>query len=210
VRCLSRWPLTDRRWTRRQDALVKLRESGMPEKSLWASFFDPETVLDRLRLTAACDDVVDFGCGYGTFSIAAARRVRGTVFALDIDAAMLESARASAARRDIRNIHFQLRDFSSEGTGLTNGSVDYALLFNILHGEEPVDLLREAHRVLRGGGRLGIIHWNRDPETPRGPPMSMRPRPNDCLRWAKTAGFGPSLDGVIDLPPYHYGISLPR
>ena len=108
-----------------------------------------------------------------------------------MDPAMLESAQASAVRRETRNIQFQLRDFSSDGTGLATGSVDYALLFNILHGEEPVDLLREAHRVLRSGGRLGIMHWNRDPKTPRGPPMSIRPRPDDCLRWAETAGIWP-------------------
>ena len=189
---------------------MKLRESGMPQETVWASFFDPEKVLSMLQLTEECGDVVDFGCGYGTFSIAAARRIRGTVFALDMDAQMLESTRANAAAKGIVNIHFRLRDFAADGSGLADGSVDYALLFNILHGEQPVDLLRETHRVLRSGGRLGIIHWNRDPQTPRGPPMSIRPSVDNCLRWAETAGFHPIHEGVVDLPPYHYGISLQR
>ena len=50
---------------------MKTRESGMPEESLWATFFTPEEVLHKLGLPTA-GDVVDFGCGYGTFTIPAA------------------------------------------------------------------------------------------------------------------------------------------
>ena len=52
---------------------MKARESGMPEESVWAGFFAPETILRKLGLTSSCGDVVDFGCGYGTFTIPAAR-----------------------------------------------------------------------------------------------------------------------------------------
>ena len=52
---------------------MKARESGMPEESVWAGFFAPEAVLRKLGLTSSCGDVVDFGCGYGTFTIPAAR-----------------------------------------------------------------------------------------------------------------------------------------
>ena len=51
---------------------MKTRESGMPDESMWDSFFDPPTVLAKLGLTDECRDVVDFGCGYGTFTIPAA------------------------------------------------------------------------------------------------------------------------------------------
>ena len=36
-----------------------------------------------------------------------------------------------------------LRDFMSEGSGLEDSSVDFAMLFNILHVEEPTKLLRK-------------------------------------------------------------------
>ena len=57
--------------------------------------------------------------------------------------------------------------------------------------------------MLRVGGRLGVMHWNYDASTPRGPSMAIRLRPNDCLRLVKDAGF--SVSQIIDLPPYHYG-----
>ena len=59
----------------------------MPEESLWATFFTPEEVLHKLGLSTA-GDVVDFGCGYGTFTIPAAKITSGTVYALDIDPEM--------------------------------------------------------------------------------------------------------------------------
>jgi hypothetical protein len=42
---------------------------------------------------------------------------------------------------------------------------------------QPEGLLREAYRILSHGGRLGIMHWNYDPATPRGPSMDIRPGP---------------------------------
>jgi len=52
--------------------------------------------------------------------------------------------------------------------------------FNILHVEDPVELLREAFRVLSPEGKLGIIHWKTDPATPRGPSMAIRPQASQC------------------------------
>jgi hypothetical protein len=68
--------------------------------------------------------------------------------------------------------------------------------------------LEEAFRVLRNGGTVGIIHWNYDSETPRGPEMSIRPKPEQCKQWAEQAGFEMTGDGIIDLPPYHYGMAV--
>jgi hypothetical protein len=86
--------------------------------------------------------------------------------------------------------------------------VDYAMLFNILHAERPDVLLREARRALKPGGLLAITHWNYDPSTPRGPSMDVRPRPEQCRDWAIQAGFRLLDPGIIDLPPYHYGMAL--
>ena len=71
-------------------------------------------------------------------------------------------------------------------------------------------LLHEAWRVLANGGLLGIMHWNHDPATPRGPSMAVRPRPEQCLAWAEEAGFRPHGTARIDLPPYHYGLALAK
>lgn len=187
---------------------MKTRESGMPDESMWSGFFSPAETLAKLGLTGSCGDVVDFGCGYGTFTIPAARIVAGTtgiVRALDIEADMIETTRRKAAAAGLANIRVEQRDFMTDGTGLTDTSVDYAMLFNILHCERPQVLLREAFRVLSPGGRLGIMHWNYDPSTPRGPAMDIRPRPEQCRDWAIAAGFRLAVANRIDLPPHHYG-----
>lgn len=177
----------------------------MPAREVWEAFFDAGAILDRLGVDADVRDLVEFGCGYGTFTVAAAKRVSGRVFSNDIEPGMLAHATEKSVNEGVRNIHFELRDFMADGTGLADASMDYALLFNILHVDEPKNLLTEAHRTLVPGGRLGVIHWVHDADTPRGPPLDIRPTPAQCTRWAKEAGFSTSGD-VIDLPPYHYGL----
>jgi ubiquinone/menaquinone biosynthesis C-methylase UbiE len=187
---------------------MKIYNSGMPGEKMWDSFFNPPSILSKLQLTSDCKDVVEFGCGYGTFTIPAAGIIKGNIFAIDIEQEMLDSTQQEASKLHFTNIKYILRDFVNDGTGLPENSVDYAMVFNILHYEEPVKLLEEAFRVLRIGGTLGIIHWNYDPETPRGPEMSIRPKPEQCNQWAEEAGFEMTGDGIIDLPPYHYGMAL--
>lgn len=186
---------------------MKTRESGMPEEGMWGTFFTADEVLRKLGLPAS-GDVVDFGCGYGTFTIPAARLTRGTIHALDIEPEMVAATRAKAEALGLQNVRTCLRDFVAEGTGLPDGSVGYAMLFNILHAECPDALLREAWRVLAPAGKLGIIHWNCGPVTPRGPSMDIRPLPEACRQWAERVGFW--FSEQVDLPPYHWGMILER
>ena len=187
--------------------MVKVRDSGMPEPMVWERYFDAPAVLAALGLTAACGDVAEFGCGYGTFTLPAARIVSGTVHAFDIDDEMLITTRIKAMEEEVLDkVAFARRDFVKNGTGLSDASVDYAMLFNILHGEDPAVLLREACRILRPGGCAGVMHWIHDEKTPRGPAMAIRPRPEQCRAWLEEAGFSCPAPGVVDLPPYHYGL----
>ena len=189
---------------------MKTRQSGMPDESVWAGFFDPALILSTLGLTPNCHDVVEFGCGYGTFTVPAARIVSGTVHALDVEREMILATRRKADAAELRNVSVYLRDFMAEGTGLPDAGADYAMLFNILHAESPDVLLREAFRVCSPGGKVGIIHWNHDESTPRGPSLDIRPRPEQCLEWARSVGFRPVEPGIRELPPHHYGIVLAR
>lgn len=184
---------------------MKVRDSGMPEEATWEAFFDADDVLEALGFPNSDAAVADFGCGYGTFALAAALRTTGTVYAIDIEAAMTEATAARAADLGAGNVRTILRDFVAEGTGLPDGSIDYAMLFNILHAESPGRLLSEAFRVLRPGGTVAVIHWIHDAATPRGPDLSIRPRPEDCRRWMKKAGFE-LLVRHVSLPPYHFGL----
>ena len=187
---------------------MKIRESGMPERDMWEKFFNPQKILATLGVDNKINDAVEFGCGYGTFTIPAAKVVKGKFYALDIDPEMIQLTNEEAKKQDLSNIETLQCDFMAEGSGLPNESVDYVMLFNILHFENPTALIGEAKRILKKAGKLGIIHWNYNPTTPRGPSMDIRPKPEDCIEWARRAGFvNPKR---YDLKPYHYGIVLSK
>jgi SAM-dependent methyltransferase len=186
---------------------MKIRDSGMPDPQTWESFFEPSRVLRQLGFSSRTEDAVDLGCGYGTFSIPAAQLTSGTVHAFDIDREMIAATETKARSLGLSNVTAIERDFMAEGTSLSECSVGYAMLFNVLHAEDATSLLREAFRILRPEGMLGIIHWVHDAGTPRGPDLSIRPRPEQSSTWASQVGF--VLQGSpILLPPYHYGLVL--
>ncbi len=190
---------------------MKLRESGMPEESYWETLFDVGLILDRLGVDRRLGNVIEMGSGYGTFTIPVAQRISGVLTTLDIDEEMLERTRQSAAKAGVWNVVYVLRDVFTEGFGGEAGSNDACLLFNILHCEEPMRLLREAVRVVRPGGAVLVIHWRYDPTTPRGPSMEIRPRPEQIIEWAKQAGLVVATpDAILNLPPWHYGIRFCR
>lgn len=187
---------------------MKLRESGMPDEAYWETLFNVPLILERLGIDARLRDVVELGCGYGTFTLPVARRITGSIETLDIEPAMVERTRARAQTEGLRNVACRVRDVMTEGFGLEPESKDACLLFNILHCEEPVRLLAEATRVVRSGGWLLVIHWRCDPSTPRGPGMNIRPQPRQIVAWAAQAGRLDLVDEILDLPPWHYGLRL--
>jgi SAM-dependent methyltransferase len=189
---------------------MKVRDSGMPEQSLWDSFFNPGYILEELGCSGDCGDVVEFGCGYGTFTTAAARRVTQRVLALDIEPAMVAATRQRAAHDGLTNVVAQVRDFVAHGSGLPDGSAGYALLFNILHLANPVDLLREARRTLQPGGHAGMIHWRSDIATPRGPALAIRPSAQDCRRWGEAAGLAFVREESLRCCRWHWGLVMQR
>ena len=188
--------------------MMKGRESGMPDEDYWNSFFDAECVIRKLFGEGGCrGNVVEFGCGYGTFTLPAARHATGTVCAFDIEPDLIGQLQIRVKREAISNIVAEIRDFVAHGTGLRSGSQNHAMIYNLLHIENPDGLIREAHRVLQPNGRLSVIHWRSDIPTPRGPSQGIRPIPEQCKTWIEAAGFREAR--VIDLQeccPFHFGM----
>jgi SAM-dependent methyltransferase len=184
----------------------KGRDSGMPMVEQWESYFDVARVLDSLSCREVSGDAVEFGCGYGTFTIPLAQRTVGKIFALDIDPLMVAATSARTRQAGLRNIVVARRDFVAQGCGQESGSASLVLLFNILHIEDPVNLLQEAHRVLRPGGIAGVIHWIYDARTPRGPPLDIRPTQQQCRAWGEQAGLRWVRDQALPGSPWHWGM----
>jgi SAM-dependent methyltransferase len=154
--------------------------------------------------------LVEFGCGYGTFTIPAAERTAGRVIAIDIDAIMVAETTRKAVRAGLTNVVGLVRDFAVRGTGLPEAQAGRAMLFNILHIENPVGLLREAHRVLAPSGEVGIIHWRSDIETPRGPSLQIRPTAEQCRAWGEEAGFEFVRYETLCCCSWHWGLVMRR
>jgi protein-L-isoaspartate O-methyltransferase len=117
---------------------MKLRESGMPEETYWETLFDVGLILDRLGIDARLKNVLEIGCGYGTFTIPVARRISGALTTFDIDEAMIERTRQRATKSEAWNVLCVVRDVFTDGFGGEAGCMDGCLLFNILHCEEPI------------------------------------------------------------------------
>ena len=63
-------------------------------------------------------NLVEFGSGYGTFTIASAALVTVTVFAFDIEPGMLKAAAIRTKNLGLTNIKYVERDVIADGTGL--------------------------------------------------------------------------------------------
>ncbi len=188
---------------------MKVFDSGMPSESYWNSLFDVPVIIEWLDLDSLTGPIVEVGCGYGTFTVPVARRTAQTVYAIDMEPAMIEAAGGNVRKAGIQSVVFHCRDVLDAGTGLPSGSAGLVMLFNILHSPERAQVLKEAARIAKRSGRIAIIHWRKDIPTPRGPSVDSRP---DLPMIAESiAGLDLRLHGDSTmLGPYHWGVQLQK
>jgi SAM-dependent methyltransferase len=154
--------------------------------------------------------VIDLCCGDGYFTAPLALLIARKVLAIDLDATMLERARAEAERQGAPACEW-IRGDARDLAGLVPGPVDYVLLANTFHGvPRKTALARGVADALRPGGRFGIVNWHRLPRErtvvlgrPRGPRTAMRMSPEQVRQSVEPAGF--RFERLVELPPYHYG-----
>jgi ArsR family transcriptional regulator len=99
--------------------------------------------------------VADLGCGEGYLTIEASRWA-SKVIAVDRSEAVLERARALAARRRVANVTWKKGEL--EKLPIRDGAVDVALFSQALHhAADPARALAEAARILAPGGRVLVL-----------------------------------------------------
>ena len=116
-----------------------------------------EEVVARLKLKPG-DRVADIGAGTGVFSGPLARAVapNGTLFAVEIDQALLDHIGERAKQEDVKNIRTVLGKF--EDPNLPSREVDLAFFHLVLHHiEHRGAYLKTLASYLKPDGRMVVI-----------------------------------------------------
>lgn len=105
--------------------------------------------------------VLDMGCGVGSASRFVAANTAAEVVAIDFDPEMIRRAREASGSRS--NIRFEVMDVMR--TTLPSNSFDRIIIQSVACFTDKVPLFREAARLLKPGGILGMneVTWLQPP-----------------------------------------------
>lgn len=169
------------------------------------ALLDPELLFAALPLHAV-RRALDLGCGEGAYTLALARRLPpgGTVFGVDLWEEGVEALLRAAKREGLSNVTARAGDLTRLPE-LRDARADLALMATVLHDLAARGAagaaLEEAARVLRPGGWLAAVEFEKIPTQP-GPPLAIRLAPGDLSALAGPAGFAEPV--VVDLGPSLY------
>lgn len=153
-----------------------------PARDAWQM---PSRVIEALALPATAA-VADIGAGTGYFSIRLARAVpRGAVYAVDVEASMLEHIRKRATAEKLGNI---LTVQASSSSPNLPKPVDVVLIVDTYHHlpGRPT-YFRTLRSSLTPGGRVAIIDFRKD--SPDGPPPAFRFEADQIISEMQQAGY---------------------
>ena len=128
--------------------------------------------------------VVDLGTGReGRFALAAGKVIGdyGKVWAVDISKEILPAIDTKATMLGINNVKTLWADLELENSTqnhIPDGTVDLVILATVLYqSKKQPEILKEAVRMLKDGGKLVIVEWIPE-NTPIGPPLKLRVHPD--------------------------------
>ena len=147
--------------SQRHGRLFPPEDLGMlevPDRRAWQK---PEHVMDVLNIAEGAV-VADVGAGAGWFTIHLARRVgpNGLVYAVDVQAEMIEAISRRVRRERLANVK-TVRGSGSMPNLLPSGSLDAVLVvdaYQEVDEDERVMFLRNLGAALKPNGRLGIVN----------------------------------------------------
>ena len=181
-------------------------ESRLSSAEGSGGFLHPERILSYLDIRPGMT-IADFGCGGGHFTIAAARKAgeNGKVYAIDIQKQILDLVKSRANLEHLLNVEPVWADLERErGSRLGNEAVDLVIIANILfQAEKKAQVIAEAYRILKPGGRLAVIEWDKTP-LPGGPSEDMRVPKPAAKSMAESSNF--ELEKEFESGSHHYGL----
>lgn len=153
-----------------------------PARDTWQQ---PDRVIEALGLRPGMV-VADIGSGTGYFSVRLARHPGApTVYAADIEPAMVKYLTERAAREGLPNIVPVVA--SPTSPNLPN-AVDLVLVVNTYHHiADRVAYFDRLRASMTAGARLAIVDFRKD--SPEGPPVHYRFSPEQITGELRQAGF---------------------
>ena len=167
---------------------------------------DPGKLVESFGIISGMK-IADFGCGAGYFTIFLAQKTgpSGRVYGLDVVESALDSVRAKARVSGLNNVETIRANLEMSGSsGLANESQDVVLLANILfQSNKKEDILEETKRVLKSGGRLIIIDWQKRGGG-FGPPDDLRLDQTNTREMTREKGF--EYERSVEAGQFHFGL----
>jgi ubiquinone/menaquinone biosynthesis C-methylase UbiE len=160
---------------------------------------DPDEVFATLALQQG-ERFLDLGCGIGDYSLHASRLVRSTglVTAIDHSQELTDNLKETARLQNIGNITVIHSDITGP-LPIPDNAVDACLFSTVLHipdiSENADSVVSEIHRVLKTGGRLGIVECSKKTLSV-GPPEHMRLDSGEVAEIVSRNGF--HVERIID------------
>jgi SAM-dependent methyltransferase len=143
-----------------------LGSAMMFASSRWGKLRARDRLLDRMALTGS-ETVLDVGCGHGLMLIGAAKRIpHGKAIGIDLWSQVDQKSNSSAAtmvnaRAEGVADRVEVRDADMRALPLEDSSVDVVVsslaIHNVTGRDERRKAIQEIVRVLKPGGRVGIL-----------------------------------------------------
>jgi ubiquinone/menaquinone biosynthesis C-methylase UbiE len=168
----------------------------------------PDVFWDALGAPAGEATILEIGAGTGLFAAAFAQRApHVVVYAADMADQMLEWMRLN--RPEVADERIIPVKASEVGLPLPDEMADAAYMINLHHElAEPAASYAEAFRLLKPGGRMLVVDWA-PRETPKGPPLEVRARPEYVAELLGDAGFT-NICVNDERLPWHWMVTAKR
>ncbi|MEQ1645263.1 MAG: methyltransferase domain-containing protein [Pyrinomonadaceae bacterium] len=143
----------DRNTSTPYDGDLSIFENAQRDKDLQI-----DRVMDILKINGD-KTVADIGAGSGWFTVRAAKRTTGKVFAVEINQEYINHIKKRAAREKLPNITTVLGKF--DDPVLPKDSIDAVLILKTYHEiEKPITFMKNLRPALKTGALVGIIDKN--------------------------------------------------
>lgn len=151
------------------------------------SLIPPEALISQMPIQKN-HTLLDVGAGSGFFTLPMAERTSSKVYAMDPDRRMLSIIEEKAKEKGLNNIEL-IQDYL-ENLSIQNDSIDFVMASLILHEVSSLSKgLSKIYEVLKTGGHLLCLEYEKDDLVTEGPPMSIRIGSEELEKVLSLIGF---------------------